>query len=330
MSLFDIFFNKFRDTVVIKDHSNLEVQLSEMRLIRDNLADKTKIDLDMKLVEFGIQGEKEILYELKNANLGLYVLRDITIEIDDMRAQIDFVIVSKGYVYLVECKNMIGNIYVDNQGQFQREYTINDKKIKEAIYSPYTQSCRHKDIITKKILANSNFLSSYFINKTNNSFYKPIVVLANSKSILNISNAPKEIKENVIRSDQLVNYIKKDLEKFNNTDLSSQKTMYEIANSFLKADTNYYQSIENKYKNNDLVINKISIDKEKLKEKLIEFRKERSKKLNMSAYYVFNNEEMDKIIDKLPQSIDDLKDILPLVKIKKHGKEIIEVINNFR
>ena len=40
----------------------------------------------------------------------------------------------------------------------------------------------------------------------------------------------------------------------------------------------------------------------------------------MSAYYVFNNEEMDKIIDKLPQSIDDLKDILPLVKIKKHGK----------
>ena len=101
MSLFDIFFNKFRDTVVIKDHSNLEVQLSEMRLIRENLADTTKIDLDMKLVEFGIQGEKEILYELKNANLGLYVLRDVTIEHEGNKAQIDYVVISKGFTYII-------------------------------------------------------------------------------------------------------------------------------------------------------------------------------------------------------------------------------------
>ena len=151
-------------------------------------------------------------------------------------------------------------------------------------------------------------------------------------SILDVSNAPKEIRDSVIRSDQLVNFIKKDLEKLSKDDLSSPKTMFEVAESFLKADSNIYHSVENKYKNRDeeLSTKLPSIDKEKLKQVLIEFRKERSKKLNMSAYYIYNNEEMDKIIDEFPQTIEELSNILPLVKVKTHGKEIIEVIKDFR
>ena len=34
-------------------------------------------------MELGIKGEEDILYELSNANLGLYVLRNVRIEIDD-------------------------------------------------------------------------------------------------------------------------------------------------------------------------------------------------------------------------------------------------------
>ena len=80
--------------------------------------------------------------------------------------------------------------------------------------------------------------------------------------------------------------------------------------------------------NND-VINK-SVDKvDELKNKLIEFRKERSKELNIPAYYVFNNDELDELIELKPKTIEELKSskILSSVKLKTHGVQIIDIIN---
>ena len=67
-----------------------------------------------------------------------------------------------------------------------------------------------------------------------------------------------------------------------------------------------------------------------LKERLIEFRKQRSKEKNIPAYYVFNNDELEKILEILPKTFEDLKKskILTDVKINSHGKEIINIINN--
>lgn len=71
------------------------------------------------------------------------------------------------------------------------------------------------------------------------------------------------------------------------------------------------------------------IDNETLKEKLIQFRKERSSKMKIPAYYVFTNDELDKIIELRPKTLEELKNlnILTPVKIKTHGEKIIEVIN---
>ena len=245
MGLFDV----FRDTIFLKEDSDLEKQISELKEIRENVKDKEKIDKDIRLLELGLQGEKEIAFELKNANIGMYVLHDITLTFEDLKAQIDYVIVTKGSVYLIECKNLIGNITVDNKGQFSREFVVNGRKIKEGIYSPYTQAQRHKEIIKKRWLSKTNKLFASMREKYfDNYWYKPLVVLSNSKSILNTKYAPREIKNNTIRVDQLIDYIKNDIANYDRDLYSNKKTMEEIAQSFLEANVSEYVSIADRYK----------------------------------------------------------------------------------
>ena len=59
------------------------------------------------------------------------------------------------------------------------------------------------------------------------------------------------------------------------------------------------------------------------------FRKERSKFMNIPAYYVFNDEEMNNLLSIMPKTIDELRKrkILSDIKIKCHGKEIIRILN---
>ena len=66
-----------------------------------------------------------------------------------------------------------------------------------------------------------------------------------------------------------------------------------------------------------------------LKNKLLSFRKKRSKEMNIPAYYVFTNDELEKLLNLSPKTIEELKEtkILSNIKVKTHGKEIIEIIN---
>ena len=70
-----------------------------------------------------------------------------------------------------------------------------------------------------------------------------------------------------------------------------------------------------------------SIQKE-LREELLKFRKEKSRNMNVPAYYVFTNDEMNKIIEEKPKTIEELRknNILSQIKIKCHGKEIVKIV----
>ena len=316
-------FNKFRETIFLKEESNLEAQINELKSIREQVPNKEQIDKDIKLLEIGLQGEKEIAYELKHANIGMYVLHDITIPFEDLKAQIDYVIVTKGFCYLVECKNLIGNITVNNDGQFQREYTLNGKSIKEAIYSPYTQAMRHKEILKKRWISKNNKLSVFLKEDAfDKLWYKPLVVLSNSKSILNTKYAPTEVRKNTIRVDQLVDYIKKDIENYDKDILSSKSKMLELATVLLEANEEISKSFVDKYKDS-------LVDTEELKQKLKKYRKEKSTKMHLPAYYIFKDDELEKILLNMPKTLEELKSlkILSEVKLNLHGKEIIEIIN---
>ena len=91
-----------------------------------------------------------------------------------------------------------------------------------------------------------------------------------------------------------------------------------------KEEINYYDYYKEKYCND--VSASINDD---LKDRLIELRKNRSNGMNIPAYYVFTNEELDKLVELRPKTIEELKNanILTTIKIKTHGEEIIKVIN---
>lgn len=316
-------FNQFRETIFLKTTSALENDINELKNIRSNMKNNSNIDKDIKLLEYGLNGEKEIEYELKNANIGMFVIHDLNIVFEDLTSQIDYVIVTKAYTYLVECKNMIGNITINEHGEFKREYTYNNEKIVEGIYSPFRQALRHKEILKKIWLNKNNKLNILLYEKKFDRVYKPIVVLTNSKGLLNKRYAPKNIKDVTIRSDELIEYIKKDIDNYDKDYYLSKKNMEDFANGLLKLNVNKESYLVEKYQksvNND----------DKLIEKLKEYRKTKAYTKNIPAYYIFNDKELENLIKFKPKSLEELKKlkILEEIKIKLHGLEIINIINN--
>ena len=118
MALFEV----FKDTIFFKESSNLEKKIKALEEIQDKVKKKEALTRELKILKQGLNGEKSISFELKNANIGMYVMHDVNVAYRDMEAQIDYIIITPVHCYLVECKNLIGNITVTKDGEFRREY----------------------------------------------------------------------------------------------------------------------------------------------------------------------------------------------------------------
>lgn len=283
---------------------------------------------ELYIVKKGLDGENEIAYQLKKANIGMYVLRDVKVQYEDLNAQIDYVIITPVYTYYLECKNLIGNITVTEKGDFIREYVVNGRKIKKGIYSPLRQVEAQREVI-RKIWESNTSKFQKFLSFKNFEYYRRVLVVAvNQDTILNTSRAPKEIKYKVLRADALIRQIEYDI-KHRDTEeyLRSQKNMEELAQSYvnisLTEDIDYYEFYKNKY------CNESNIMKDNLRDRLKNLRKNRSIQMKIPAYYVFTDDELEKLIEIRPKTIEDLKNanILTPVKIKIHGEQIITEIN---
>ena len=327
-------FKKFTETIFYKKDNQLEEQISALKELQREYPNNSKLNYKLKLCELGLIGENEIEFELKNANIGMYILRDVNLKYKDLTAQIDYIIITPGYTYFVECKNLIGNITVNNRGEFTREYMYNNKKIVEGFYSPIRQAERHIEIFQKIFDENQTSFMDKILKNIRTSWLKPLVVLANSKNILKLTYAPKSIKNQIVRSDSLINYIQRDINSLNKDYLSSQKYMNNLAFSIMQ---NYNQDIEKNYKEDFRKWlekdNKPTIkntDNEKIKTKLINYRKNKAQEKNIPAYYIFTNEELNLLLNLLPKNYQELEKskILSNVKLKLHGQEIINIINN--
>lgn len=335
--LIDRLTNKFTDTIIIKDENELEKQVGALTELISKYPNNDELLRKKRICELGLLGEKEIEFELKNANIGMYVLHDVNIEYEDLKAQIDYIIITPAKFYFVECKNLIGNITVDNKGNFIREYQYGQKKIKEGIYSPATQAQRHVEIF-KKIWKsrNTGIIDKTIRSRYLDNWYIPLVVFANSKNIINDRYAPREIKNMIIKSDRLVDYLKKDISNTEKDLLSNKKQMEASAQNIIDNYSIYISkdyekefekalSVEQKSKSSkeNNISNALSIRK-----RLIEFRTQKSKAKNIPAYYIFNNEELDKLLVAMPENKQELinSNILSDVKIKMHGDEILKII----
>ena len=349
-------FTKEIGSVFLKSNNQTEDYINKLKEILEKCPTdmKEEIEKQMAFAEYGRKGEESIAFELKNSGMDMYVLQDVCLEHGDLSAQIDYMIVTRKRVYILECKNMIGDIEINNSGDFIRTYQLRGRRIKEGIYSPITQNARHLQIV-KDVRKNSrsNILTKKLFENHFDENYKSLVVLANPKTVLYAKFAKKEVKEQIVRVDQLVHKIK-EMDKLVK-DSMSEKEMLEIANFFLENNQPNRSDYTEKYKKitealeagrekkaatesaanpeeKQAIKETVSAKNEDAKEQLIlelkAFRLERSRQEKVKPYFIFNDTQMADLIEKNPKNKEELCQVSGFgpVKAEKYGEEILMIL----
>ena len=236
MSILDALLYKSFGPVFIKENSDAESFIEKMKALSSKASGKVKdkIEQQISAAESGLYGEKQIAYELRNSGMDMLIMHDLYLEKNGLSAQIDFLVMTRKHTFIIECKNLYGNIEIDDKGNFIRHIGHGKFYRKEGFISPVSQNERHLNVI-KEIRKEykTNFYTQGVFEKFFPQIYRSIVVLANPKTVLNDKNAPDSIRKIVIRADQLVSYIKR-IEEEDDLYKSSEKEMHELLDSFIK------------------------------------------------------------------------------------------------
>lgn len=227
-------FDKIKGPIFYKDDSEAERQLESLLELKQaasgEIADA--IEAEIRLVEAGIAGEKQVRFELANSHIPMYVLHDLHLEYEGLSSQIDYLIITRKHNFVIECKNLYGNIEINSNGDFIRTFSYGRHSKREGIYSPITQNRRHLELIKQIRGAERNALLRIAFEKFFYGSYRSVVVLSNPKTVLNAKYAKKEVRDQVIRADQLAEHIRKvDAER--GAVSSSEKEMENLAQFFL-------------------------------------------------------------------------------------------------
>ena len=123
------------------------------------------------------------------------------------------------------------------------------------MYSPIRQVDAQLDVY-RKIWQNytptfwTGILKKYNGDNIFSSNYRGYVVACNAETILNLRHAPKNIKNRVVRADQLIDKIKEDISNIDPDTYTNQDGMLEWANRLLEVNidfiTDYYEDYKNK------------------------------------------------------------------------------------
>lgn len=314
-------FNKFKDTVLYKDGNTLQNKVAELKLKLKNcsLVDEERIKKEIKKYEYGIRGEKNIIYELMNSHIPMYILHDINIEYKGYRAQIDFLIITKRNCFIIECKHLYGDVFIDNKGDFYRSY--NGRL--SAMYNPITQLERHINVIREYINDRNGFIGKLIVNKAFGEYYRGIVVFSNENTKISDRNAPDNVRNKVVRADKIINYIKK-IESESKNESSSESEIKEYADRILSLEV-----IDNNAKINDDKDMGVKVSDELVRDRLKKYRLRKSNELNYRPYYIFNDSTLNELVMKRPKSIVELKEIEGIAdkKVGMYGKDILDIIN---
>lgn len=323
---------ELRVPVLIKEGNSAEKTINKMHMdlehekspeIQNDLRSKTKI------LELGLYGEKSVQFELMNAFMPIHVLHDLRLQHGEWKAQIDFVVVTRKFLLVIEVKNYYGNIQVTENGDFIRNVMKGKKVVfQEGFYSPIRQVERQTEVL-RTLLMEKGIIG----NKTP---IKQVVVFTNNKTILDLEKAKKDIRDRIIRLDGLVGYISKELKKSSSVQILDNR-MSDIS-SFLM--DSHIEEIE---KTEDTVELKLlgetveslenplvepSPAAKELEEELKKYRKEKASALGMKAFHIFSNQVLEELLTKQPITTTELAIVKGIgeKKIEDYGSDILEII----
>ncbi|RGY98749.1 HRDC domain-containing protein [Clostridium sp. AM58-1XD] len=352
------FLNRMKEPVFLKESNTAEIQLENLRKLEPLLTPEGQsiIRQDIKCLEYGIIGEKNIAFELKNSHMPIYILHDLYLEDGDLSAQIDYLVITRKIAIVIECKNLYGNIEINSAGDFIRTMNFGGKQKKEGIYSPITQNQHHLELLKKiKIDKRKNIVSKMMAERYFDDFNKSVVVLANPKTVLNAKYAKKEIKEKVIRSDQLVKYIK-DLHDKSKEIAESDRGLLEVAQSYLALHKEVEKDYTAKYEryrikgeeaeaitqnanalkthavNGNKEEGEIPIEESDIYKELQKYRWEKSREEGIKPYFICNNSQLKDLIAKMPKDLEELKKVdgFGEVKTGKYGNDLLKILEKYK
>lgn len=335
----------------IRDFEDSRALIEELQSIADSIKDETvrdEINMDIMFIKAGDQGEKNVYYELKNSFIPMLVLHDVVIQYDEYKAQMDYILITNKFICILETKKLNGNITINTDGDFIRSFVNKNGKLykREGMYSPVSQNQRHVRILEnllkqEKIIKSTPVLS--------------LVVIANPKSIIDYKYAKKEIKEQIVKYDQLTPRIKKMLSMKSEVNLAD-KVMTKIAEYLAEKHVECENSFITKYRkhenNEELVVEAkrcessvekpesnvskenvpsvLYVDKDSIRIALTKFRLDKSREEKIKPYFIFNNNQLDALLARMPTSPEELLQCEGFgpVKVDKYGEQILKILKS--
>ena len=348
-------FNRMKEPVFLKEGSDAEVQLEKLKTLEPllNAEGQNIMKQDIKCLEYGIAGEKNITFELKNSHMPMYILHDIYLKDGDLSAQIDYLVFTKKICFVIECKNLYGDIEINSTGDFIRTIEFGGRKKKHGIYSPITQNQRHLELMKKiKTDNKNNILMKYMAGRYFEDFNKSVVVLANSKTVLNAKYAKKEVKDKVIRADQLVKYIKEMYENSKVAADSEDRTLA-WAQSYLDLHKDVQRDYTGKYEQykigiitpqksdeevptpvlerSTITVGEVPVEETDIFKELKAYRLNKSREEKIKPYFIYNDNQLKDLISKMPRNREELQKVSGFAEVKanKYGDDILKIIEKY-
>lgn len=346
MGIIDSLLNKLKEPVFIKDFDfNENLHLKQLTELLNKVGDDQKdiIQQEINKIKTGLSGEQNVHYELRNSRIPMLCLHDIRLEHQGYIGQCDFIVICREFVLVLETKKLVGDINIDNEGNFVRIYKNFKGEVykKEGMYSPITQNHRHVALI-EEFLKDNKLIKKVPVYS--------LVVVANDKTIVNKQYATAEIKKLIIKYDQLTTYINK-LRDENSSMNMGDKQMYEIANAVQEHDSpiefDYIKRLnlkiiekkvekneENEIYNEDIITtqeNKAESTDE-LYERLRQYRSKVAKERNIEKlYFIFNNQQLSDLVLNRPITKSKFISLSGFgeKKYQEYGEEIISIIKAY-
>lgn len=123
-------------------------------------------------------------------------------------------------------------------------------------------------------------------------------------------------------------YLEKSLPKKSDYTKKYEEMIKEVNKKELTEKNDTKNNIKSKSDNNSITNANIK-DRETLEEKLKAYRLEQSRKENIKPYFIFNDAQMNDLIDKNPKNKEELINVsgFGAVKVEKYGNEILELLH---
>lgn len=170
----------------------------------------------IKILKFGLEGEKEVLQTLRKLPKRYTILSDVLIVDGNKSSQIDFVVIGSNGLFIIESKHVKGTINgnVDDTYLNKVKVTSGGKNTySKKMYNPIIQILGHKKGIAK-------FLKSY-------GFTYDIIPIVYFSSDVKV-NIKSDKVELITNENQLLKYIKKYKKENINIEGYTQKEISQI------------------------------------------------------------------------------------------------------